>query len=194
MNKRTPLVLLLVLAGSIFAVGCQKTDATTPTDATPAAVKQSDEPAIVPPPGTTMPETTAPQTASATPLRDALNALFDHENNTASSAFPKGTRLLNVDLKDKVALVDVSKEFNQLQNKGESNEGQVQKHLCAALARFPSVDTLHLTVEGKDYESQAADWRSIPVRPQTDSSSSSSSSSTSSSPARNLQAAGSVDR
>ena len=190
MNKRTLFVPLLVLAAGIYAAGCQKTDAPAPTDATPAAVKQVSADAAATPPVSPAPQTAAPQTASATPLRDALNAMFDHENNTASSAFPKGTRLLNVDLKDKVALVDVSKEFNQLQNKGESNEGLVQKHLCAALARFANVDTLHLTVEGKDYESQAADWRSIPVRPQADSSSSSGATS----PAGNLQAAGSVDR
>ena len=186
MNKRTPLLPLLVLAGGIYASGCQKTDATAPGSAMPAsssATAQSNASAAVTPPVENTPPVEAPQTAGATPLRDALTALLDRENNTASSSFPRGTRLLNVDLKDKTALVDVSKEFNQLQNKGESNEGQVQKRLCAALARFPNVDTLHLTVEGKDYESQAADWRSIPVRPQSDSSVSSG-----------LQTAGSVDR
>ena len=164
MNKRHLILPLFALVGAAFVSGCQKTDATAPTAAPTASVTPADEPPVVP----AATPSRAVSAASPTPLRDALTSLFEREENTSGSAFPKGTRLLNVDIKDKAALVDVSKEFDKLQNMGESNEGKVQKQMCAALAKFPNVDTLHLTVEGKDYESQAADWRSIPVRPGAD--------------------------
>ncbi len=133
---------------------------------------------------TPQPDATPPTTPVPTPLKDALNTLFAKEAEDAKSPFPKGVHLLSVDLKDKTASVDVSKEFNELANKGESMEGLAQKKLCAALAEFPNVDTMRLTVEGKDYESQASDWRSVPVRGGKDAS------------ARvgGLQQAGSVDR
>ena len=141
------------------------------------------------------PDTSAPpvgethgDAAAPSPVTDALTTLFAREAQAKDSPFPKGVRLLDVDLKDKIATVNVSKEFNQLPNKGESYEGLAQKKLCAALAPFPTVDTMRLTVEGKDYESQASDWRSVPVRTKGEASGQATA------PGDGVQTAGSVDR
>jgi spore germination protein GerM len=87
-----------------------------------------------------------------TPVKDSVTALLAE---SGSSPFPKGTRLLSVDIKDGVAALDFSKEFNRLANSGDSTESQAQKALCAALAKFPDVQKMHVTVEGKSFDSQA---------------------------------------
>ena len=184
MKTRINFALCLALVGIFAGTGCQKTDSATAPPATAAnapAVAAEQTPAPSPP----QPETTTP-----TPIKDALNTLFAKEAEDSKSPFPKGTHLLNIDLKGKTASVDVSKEFNELANKGESMEGLAQRKLCAALAQFPTVDTLRVTVEGKDYESQASDWRSISVRPATEGAQSGGGSSK----LGGLQNAGSVDR
>jgi hypothetical protein len=184
MKTRIYLYLILILACAICGAGCQKTDSETTAPAAAAnapAVTAEQTPA---------PSQSPPETVTPTPIKDALTTLFAKEAEDAKSPFPKGTHLLSIDLKDKTASVDVSKEFNELANKGESMEGLAQKKLCATLAEFPTVDTLRLTVEGKDFESQAADWRSIPVRVAKDASEAGGSRQKS----NGMQQAGSLDR
>jgi len=75
-----------------------------------------------------------------------------------SSPFPKGTQLKSAVVTDGVAVLDFSKEFNALGNSGDSVESQAQKALKAALAPFPEVQKMRVTVEGKPYDSQVTDW------------------------------------
>ena len=184
MKTRINFALLMALVSIVCCAGCQKTDS---EPAPPAVVTNTPTPPVTPTP---QPDAVPQNTSTPTPIKDALTTLFAKEADDAKSPFPKGTHLLSVDLKNKTASVDVSKEFNELANKGESMEGLAQKKLCAALADFSTVDTLRLTVEGKDYESQAADWRSIPVRAGKDGAATGGSSQKS----IGLQNAGSIDR
>lgn len=187
MNKFMIIKKILVsLAAVVVLAGCNKID----TPVTP----NTNPPAVTTTPVTPEPPVT-PDNVTPTPIKDALTTLFAQDAQAKESIYPKGTHLISVNLKDKLATVDVSKEFNQLQNKGESYEGAAQKKLCAALAPFSQIETMRLTVEGKDYESQAADWRKVPVRVSGESSESSNTSkSTRSVQSGGVQASGSVDR
>jgi hypothetical protein len=182
MKRHIFLLPCLVLVGGLLC-GCRNTeqtaDAESKAPAPTQAISQTSAPPAVAP---------ASDTATPSPIKDALTTLFAREAQAKDSPFPKGTHLLDVDLKDKLVTVNVSKEFSQLASKGESYEGLAQKKLCAALAPYPAVDTMRLTVEGKDYESQASDWRSVPVRMKGEASGKAST------PAGEVQTAGSVDR
>lgn len=107
-------------------------------------------------------------TEAPSPVKDALTLLLAKEAENKESPFPKGTHLLSVSIKEKLALVDLSSEFNALKNRGESWEGLAQKKLCKTLAPFENLERLRVTVDGKDYESQAADWSNIPIRVPSD--------------------------
>ena len=158
MNKNVSLAFaaLCILCGAgAVLTGCNKIDSSPTPDANTPAVT----PPTVAPPTPAATENTTP-----TPIKDALTTLFAQDAAGKASIYPKGTHLLSVELKANTATVDVSKEFSQLQNKGDSYEGAAQKKLCAALAPFKEIETMRLTVEGKDYESQSADWRKVPVR------------------------------
>jgi len=135
-------------------------DAATRTSATvkPSAQEEKQEPS----------KSTADSSETPSPVRDALTLLFAREAQSKDSPFPKGTHLLGVSIKGKQALVDMSKEFNGLQNRGESYEGLAQRKMCKVLAPFDNLETMHVTVDGKEYESQAAEWNNIPIRVQNE--------------------------
>jgi germination protein M len=81
------------------------------------------------------------------------------------SPFPAGTQLVGVSLKEGVATLDFSKEFNALANSGDSVESAAQKALRSTLAQFPEVQKMRVTVEGKAFDSQNTDWTTpFPVR------------------------------
>jgi hypothetical protein len=90
-----------------------------------------------------------------TPIKDALTGLL---TQSGSSPFPKGTQLKSVSVKDGIATLDFSKEFNALANNGDTTESLAQKSLRAALAKFPEVQKMRVTVEGKPFDSQNTDW------------------------------------
>jgi hypothetical protein len=135
---------LLLLAAALC--GCN----TTPT-ADPA--QASTPPTVAPPTRETAP--IAPTPDVSTPVKDALTGLIAQEG---SSPFPKGTRLLSVEVKAGVATLDFSKEFNALANNGDTTESLAQKSLRSALAKFPEVQKMRVTVEGKSFDSQNTDW------------------------------------
>ena len=185
MKKHLFLLPCLALVGGLLC-GCQNTEQTASAEAkTPPPIETGAKTAEQSTPPAQSPSTDA---TAPSPIKDALTTLFAREAQAKDSPFPKGTHLLDVDLKDKLATVNVSKEFNGLADKGESYEGLAQKKLCASLAPFATVDTMRLTVEGKDYESQASDWRSVPVRAKSEASGQASV------PNGEVQTAGSVDR
>ena len=146
------LSVLLVLLGS----GCQNNPPPIQTNNPTPPIQASQ-----PPP--TDPVTPPP---SRTPIKDALEQRFAAAGAKGGhSAIPAGTRLLSINVKDGVAILDVSKEFNALADQGESVESKAQKELRATLAQFPEVHKMRLTVEGKPFDSQATDWNTpFPVR------------------------------
>lgn len=108
----------------------------------PAKVKEEEEEPVK-----------RPSTPHGT-LREAIALLLKKEQGTL---FPKGTRVLGVNLKEGLATLDFSEEFKQIETLGESTESEAQKALIGALVRFP-VKTARVVVEGKPYTSGAVDW------------------------------------
>lgn len=98
---------------------------------------------------------TASTSASHGTIRDAIAHLVEENNG---GLFPKGTRLQRVTLKEGVATLDFSNQFQAIQDSGESSEAEVQRALRKTLAGFPSVQQMRVTVEGHGFESQATDW------------------------------------
>lgn len=147
-----PISILTVFVVSLALVGCGSPSATTTTedpmpDTATAATSGATTPAA------TVPET--PPVIPPTPIKDAVEkALLAGEGRT----FPKGTRLVGVDLNDGTVTLDLSKEFNQLGDMGDSVESEAQKVLREALATVPTVEKMRVSVEGKPYESQMTDW------------------------------------
>ncbi len=79
--------------------------------------------------------------------------------------FPKGVKLETVTVQGGVAALDFSTEFNKLGSMGDTTESRTHKRLRAALARFPEIEKMTVTVHGKPYDSQMTDWTTpFPVR------------------------------
>ena len=75
----------------------------------------------------------------------------------------------SVSVRGGIAALDFSPEFNQLSNMGDSTESGAQKQLRAALAKFPEIKKMQVTVRGKPFDSQATDWTTpFPVRETAD--------------------------
>ncbi len=100
------------------------------------------------------------------PVRGALVALLSLKGDRMHpNAMPQGTRLLDLRVKDGVATVDLSREFNTLRQGGDTGESQAQNALRKTLAQFPQVKSMRVLVEGKPFESEHTDWTEpIPVR------------------------------
>ena len=80
--------------------------------------------------------------------------------------FPKGVLLENVDIKENVATLNFSAEFNQVANMGETGESEVQKALIRIVAAHSGVEKMRVTVNRKPFDSQATDWNTpFSVRP-----------------------------
>jgi spore germination protein GerM len=103
--------------------------------------------------------------ADTAPVATAVGETIKQHAGT----FPKGVMLKSVTVKAGVAALDFSPEFNRLTSMGESTESGVQKQLRAALAQFPAIETMTVTVDGKPFDSQATDWTTpFPVRKTAD--------------------------
>lgn len=146
----TPCLLLMAVA----LCGCQGTPSGAPAEGAaipaPAAPPVSD------------PQPVPPASGGQTPIKEALTGLL---TQTTSSPFPPGTQLIGVSVKEGVATLDFSKEFNALANSGDSVESAAQKSLRSTLAKFPHVQKMRVTVDGKAFDSQNTDWNTpFPVR------------------------------
>ncbi|MGC8666610.1 MAG: GerMN domain-containing protein [Chthonomonadales bacterium] len=79
--------------------------------------------------------------------------------------FPPGVRVLSVRVEDGVAKINMSDEFNQLRQSGDTTEALAQRALIQTLAQFPQVRSMLVLVGGKPFESEHTDWTEpIPVR------------------------------
>jgi len=100
------------------------------------------------------------------PIAKTLEALLKAADNKKSeSAIPAGTQLVSLKVKDGLAIVDVSDNFNQLNKKGDTTLSLAKQQIRAALAQFPEVKTMRVTVNGKTFEDGISGlWDDIPVR------------------------------
>lgn len=140
-NKR---ILLLTLVPLGLATGCHPSNQTVTA---PPGVPQTSAPGA----------TTTQTPHSKTPIKDALVSLLE-DDAAGDHVFPAGVKLNSVKLHNGVATLDFSKEFDALANSGESVESAAQKALQATLARYPNVEKMRVTVDGRRFESQATDW------------------------------------
>ncbi len=141
--RSSSLCLLLPVAAALC--GCHGAQTAVPAQTAPISAQPPvHETAAIPP----VPD-------GQTPIKDALVGLIGQQG---SSPFPKGTQVIAVSVKDGVATVDFSKEFNALANNGDTTESLAMKALQAALAKFPEVQKMRVTVEGKKFDSQNTDW------------------------------------
>lgn len=107
------------------------------------------------------PDSQPATSATKTPMKDSVTAVIAKN----SDIFPKDTKLNGINLKNKIVTLDFSAEFNKLALTGEGKESEVQQKLRTALAKFPSVHKMCVTVDGKSFQSQATDWSTpFPVR------------------------------
>lgn len=67
-----------------------------------------------------------------------------------SGIMPKEAKAVGIQVKDRVALVDVTPEFNQTY--GSLDEETLLKGLCGSLAQFRDIDKVQFFVEGKTVE------------------------------------------
>lgn len=100
------------------------------------------------------------------PVAHTLNALFaTAQEGSGPSAFPTGTRLLNLRIENGLATVDLSAEFRALNRQGDTGESLAQNALRKALAQFPQIERMTVLVEGQPYEGEhSGEWSDIPVR------------------------------
>jgi len=129
-----------------------------------------------PPPSSPAPPVAPPKTVGSVPTKNdeqpqvmadtkpVLEAVRVEMKKHASS-FPKGAVLESVTVHNRVAALDFSPEFNKLGSMGDSTESSAQKYLRYALAKFPVILNMTVTVGGKPYDSQVTDWTTpFPVR------------------------------
>jgi len=155
MQKRTLFPAALALSAALWlAAGCTP----PPPPANPAPPANPGAQSGLP--GAPGARATS-EMADTTPVRDAVTAAIKQR----PAAFPKGTTVESVTVQGGVATLDFSPEFSQLANMGDSTESAAQRQLRAALAKFPAIEKMHVTVKGKPFDSQVTDWTTpFPVR------------------------------
>ena len=153
MLKRSKLVSALpVIASLTFVVGCR------PSSQSNLQPQQMPTP---PANHAETPKTAVPELADIKPVVEAVSATVRHNPDF----FPKGVALKSIVITSGVATLDFNGEFNRLANMGDSTESAAQKHLRAVLSGFPAIRMMRVTVLGKPFDSQTADWTTpIPVR------------------------------
>jgi len=105
-------------------------------------------------------------TPGGDPIAKTLDALLAASSDKKSeSAIPAGTTLVSLKLKNGLATVELSDDFNMLNKKGDTTQSLAQQQLRAALAQFPEIKTMRVTVDGKTFEDgHSGPWEDIPVR------------------------------
>lgn len=103
------------------------------------------------------------------PLSETLSALFAGTNSTERAKklrtlIPEGTRLLSASVKDGVATINVSEEFQFNQYGIEGYLGQLAQVVFTATA-FPTVSSVQILIEGQRREYLGAEgvWIGTPL-------------------------------
>jgi spore germination protein GerM len=170
MRRALPIILVLVFAGLGFYISRTLTVPPSPPGQTLAIRTKPDHTVITTPvvennefklkPGEVQ------ITPGGDPIAKTLQALMKAADDKKSeSAIPAGTELVSVKVKDGLAVVDLSDSFNLLNKKGDTTQSLAQQQLRAALAQFPEVKKMRVTVNGKVFEDgHSGPWDDIPVR------------------------------
>jgi hypothetical protein len=99
------------------------------------------------------------------PIRQAVEAQLATADGKRNSAFPKGTRLVSLNVKDGTAIVELSPEFNEVNSGGDSGESLAYNALRDVLAQFRTVKYMRVLVDGKVFEGEhSGAWAEVEVR------------------------------
>src|SRR5579862_1202362 len=105
-------------------------------------------------------------TPGGDPIAKTVQKLLDEPDDPVNPrAIPRNTRLLSLNVKSGLAVVDLSREFNALNDHGSTAEEIAQNSLRETLAQFPQIKKMRVTVEGKQFEGgHSGAWDDVPVR------------------------------
>ncbi|QGG49354.1 GerMN domain-containing protein [Heliorestis convoluta] len=100
-------------------------------------------------------ERSIPKTESL--ARSAVQELIKGPNLTqdASPTVPTGTRLLDINIRDGICIIDLSKEFKTNHEGGSAGETLTVYSIVNTLTQFPTVEKVQFLVEGQIIESIA---------------------------------------
>ena len=91
-------------------------------------------------------------------VTQAVNALLLRQSRNFHPILPKGTRLLEVEINRRVAVLNFSHQFNNLADMGDTTEAEAQAALRKAVGTVAGVKQMSVQVEGKPFDSQMTDW------------------------------------
>lgn len=119
-----------------------------------------------PSPSAPVVESNPPGPTPADEMSDALAAVLSPGGSRPRAAgIPEGVRLLSAKLQGDVLVIDLSREFVEVNHEGSTGESRAMNALRAALAPFPDVRAMDVLVEGAPFEGDhAGPWKDIPVR------------------------------
>lgn len=108
---------------------------------------------------------TVPIDTKKDPVRQAVEAQLATADGKSASAFPRGTKLVDLSVKDGTAIIELSPEFKKLNSGGDTEESLAYNALRKVLAQFDSVDRMRVLVNGKVFEGEhSGSWADIKVR------------------------------
>lgn len=108
---------------------------------------------------------TVPIDPKKDPIRQAVEAQLSTADGKSASAFPRGTKLVDLSVKDGTAIVDLSPEFKKINNGGDTMESLAYNALRQTLAQFESVKRMRVLVGGKVFEGEhSGSWAEVNVR------------------------------
>ncbi|MDI3508572.1 MAG: germination protein [Clostridiales bacterium] len=89
--------------------------------------------------------------ASSANIADAIKELLKgpKENSSLTTSIPQGTELLGVQVKEGVAYINLSKEFEAVQN-AQADMDMALKQLMMTVKQFDGVQKVKIQIDGKD--------------------------------------------
>lgn len=99
------------------------------------------------------------------PIRQAVEAQLATADGKSHSAFPAGTKLVSLDVKDGTATLELSREFKAVNNAGDTGESLAYDALRKVFAQFATVKYMRVLVNGKVFEGEhSGAWAEVEVR------------------------------
>jgi hypothetical protein len=99
------------------------------------------------------------------PIKQAVEKQLATADGKAHSAFPVGTKLVSLNVKDGTAILELSPEFKAINKGGDTGESLAYDALRKVLAQFATVKYMRVMVDGKVFEGEhSGAWAEIEVR------------------------------